>query len=101
MSLSLANYDWIKGKRSGLIGQFATTLGYTELISAARGHEYPALAAFFGSGVSDDLAGIRSELYSLASATTSKDVRSCAIQLRRLTASQTKLPLVITDGSYS
>jgi|ERR1700735_979750 len=99
MSLSVANYDWVKGKDSGILGQFATTLGYTELISAARGHEYPVLAAFFGSGTSDDLAGILSELKSLADATSSANVRGCAIALRRLTAGQTKLPLVITDGA--
>jgi hypothetical protein len=99
MSLSVANYDWIRGKSSGILGQFASTLGYTELISAARAREYPALAAFFGSGVSDDVTAIRSELAALAAATRDPNVRGCAIALRRLTAGQTKVPLVITNGA--
>jgi hypothetical protein len=99
MSLNLANYDWVKGHADGLIGQFATTLGYTELIAAARGHEYPVLAAFFGSGVSDDLAGIRRECQKLADSHASADVRSCALALKKLTVGQTKLPLVITNGA--
>jgi hypothetical protein len=99
MGLNLANYDWVQGKSSGLLGQFASTLGYTELISAARGHEYPALAAFFGSGVSDDIAGIRRELTQMIASHASADVRSTARDLRKLTAGQTKLPLVITNGA--
>jgi hypothetical protein len=99
MSLNLANYDWIDGKEDGLIGQFATTLGYTELIAAARGHDYPVLADFFAHGVSADIKGIRRELRILATHHSSADVRSTALALRQLTRGQTKLPLVITNGA--
>jgi len=96
MSIELANELWISGKASGLLGQFASTRGYSQLIEHAQGHDYPLLAAFFDKGVTDKVGGVRKELAHLIRITTDNDVASTAKALRDLAEGEDFL--VITNG---
>lgn len=97
MSIELANEEWIEGKASGLLGQFASTRGYSQLIEHARGHEYPFLADFFGKGVTDRVGAVRKELAHLIRTTNEEDVASTAKALRDLAEGEDFL--VITNGA--
>ena len=97
MSIELANEKWIKGSRKGLLGQFASTKGYSDLIAAARATEYPTLADFFEEGVTEQVADVRKELAKLAKASDNADVASTARALRRLAEGQEMI--VITNGA--
>ena len=54
MSYELANEDWVGRKESGLLGQFASTQGYGDLVKATKG--YPILSQFFKDGVFPDIS---------------------------------------------
>ncbi len=93
MSLELANEKWMDGDPKGLLGQWASTKGYTDLVDAAT---TPALRAFFKVGVTEDCAKVRSELRALA-LHAPKDVASTALALEKLMAG---LPFaMITNGA--
>ena len=95
MSLELANEKWLGHNPKGLLGQFASTKGYSELMDAANKKDYPTLYQFFEDGVTGDVGQVRAELKTLA-AVASKDVANCARIMRDLAEGQTML--IITDG---
>ena len=95
MSLELANEKWLGHNPNGLLGQFASTRGYSDLIAAAEEHKLAALQQFFDDGVTGDVDGVRAELKTLA-AVASSDVASTAKVLRDLAEGQEIL--IITDG---
>ena len=95
MSLELANEKWLGHNPNGLLGQFATTGGYTELIAAANAKDYPTLFQFFEDGVTGDVDQVRAELKALA-AVASKNVASCARAMRDLAEGQELI--IITNG---
>lgn len=97
MSVELGNEQWLDGKASGLLGQFACTRGYSQLIEHAQGHEYPLLAAFFHSGVTDKVGGVRKELAHLIRTTDNDDVASTAKALRDLAEGEDFL--IVTNGA--
>jgi len=97
MSMELGNELWIDGKSSGLLGQFASTQGYSQLIEHAQGHEYPLLAAFFHQGATDKVGGIRKELAHLIRVTNDDDVASTAKALRDLAKGEDLL--IVTNGA--
>ena len=94
MSIELANEKWIDGHEDGLLGQFASTQGYTDLVSATRSG-YWSLARLFRDGVSEDVAGVQKQLKHLI-AKSKGDVASTAKALLDLTEGQ-KI-LIITNG---
>ncbi len=96
MSIELANEKWLDGNAKGLLGQFASTAGYSALIAAAKAKEYPALAELFDSGVSDKVAECRKQLKELAADTDDADVASCCEALRKLADGEELL--IITNG---
>ena len=96
MGLELANAKWLDGNAKGLLGQFASTAGYTALIAAADAKDYPALAELFESGVSDKVSDVRKELKELAADTDDADVASCCKALRKLADGEDLL--IITNG---
>ena len=79
--MELANAKWLGHNPSGLLGQFATTGGYTSLIEAANAEDYPTLHQFFEDGVTGDVDLVRAELLTLSNA-ASADVASCARAMR-------------------
>ena len=84
MSIELANEKWLGHNPNGLLGQFASTKGYSDLI-AAVGKDYPALKAWFKTGVTGDVKTCRAELKKLAEdSETVPDVASTANALRDL-----------------
>ena len=84
MSIELANEKWLGHNPNGLLGQFASTKGYSDLI-AATGKGYPALEDWFESGVTGNVKGCRAELKKLAEdSKTPKDIASTANALRDL-----------------
>jgi hypothetical protein len=87
MSWSLANAD-------GIIGQFATITGLSEL-RAASTHE-PALWDFFQQGHTKNIELCVQQLAKVAKATKSADVKSCALGLAKMMKSQTLVS--ITQG---
>jgi hypothetical protein len=95
MSLELANELWLGHNPNGLLGQFATTGGYTALIEAANAKDYPTLHQFFTDGVSGDVDQVRAELKALAAVAT-KDVSSCARAMRDLAEGQQMI--IVTNG---
>ena len=97
MSIELGNEQWLEGKASGLLGQFASTRGYSQLIEHARGHEYPVLADFFSKGVTDQVASARKELSHLMRTTDDEDVRTTAKALRDLAEGEDFL--MVTNGA--
>ena len=91
--MELANEKWIDGDESGLLGQFASNRGYSDLIKASAG--YPALSNFFRVGVTDEVTRVREELGRLAER-ASADVASTARALLALSDGQELI--IITDG---
>ena len=57
MSIELANEKWIDGDESGILGQFASTRGYSDLIRAA--YSYTALSRFFERGATEDVVEVK------------------------------------------
>ena len=96
MSIELANEDWIDGKRSGLLGQFASTNGYSQLINAVKKSKYPALWDLFDTGISEDLSGVLKDCAELSKSDADEDVKSTAKELARLARDQSFI--VITNG---
>ena len=86
MSIELANEKWLGYNPNGLLGQFASTRGYSDLIEAVEGkEEYPALNEFFETGVTGKVETCRAELKRLANdSDTPVDVISTAKALRDL-----------------
>jgi hypothetical protein len=98
MSLELANGNWLDGDESGLLGQFASTLGYSDLIAHSQG--YPALESFFRKGATEQVPQVRTELEKLAGhapAMPPADVASTAKALMQLSEGQNFL--IITNGA--
>ena len=95
MSMSLANSKWLEGDESGLLGQFATTSGYSALIFAAEHGDYPELDRWFESGVTDRVAQVQKELEHVAASAVSH-VASTAAALLELTKGQDLL--IVTNG---
>ena len=96
MSYELANEKWIDGDRKGLLGQFASTKGYGDLIEAANGKDYPVLFQFFTDGVTAEVEQARAELMRLA-AVSRKDVASTARAMRKLADGQEII--IVTNGA--
>jgi hypothetical protein len=96
MSWELANEKWLDGDESGLLGQFASGRGYTDLIDAVDAGDYPALAKFFKDGASEQVSQMRAELKRF-SAKTGKDLRDTATALRDLMDDQKFV--MVTDGT--
>jgi hypothetical protein len=95
MSMELANEKWLGHNPSGLLGQFASTRGYSDLISAAKKHKLLALQELFRHGVSGDVEQVRAELKTLAGLAPA-DVASTAKALRDLAEDQDMI--LITNG---
>ena len=95
MSLELANEKWLGHNPNGLLGQFASTKGYSDLIAAAKKGKLPTLQQFFRDGVTGDVDLVRAELLTL-SKTAAADVASCAKAMRDLADGQEML--IITNG---
>ena len=93
MSIELANEKWMDGDERGLLGQFASTRGYSDLVRAA--FSYPALARFLELGATEKVDDVRGELKELARR-ASKDVASTAKALLDLSDEQTML--IVTNG---
>jgi hypothetical protein len=99
MSVQLANAKWLDGEESGLLGQFASTRGYSDLIAAVESkvRNYPAINMFFERGVTEHVNQVRAELAKLVKATGDKDVASTAKALLELSDGQKML--IITNGA--
>ncbi len=95
MSMELANELWLGHNPNGLLGQFASTQGYTDLIAAAKRAKLPTLIEFFRDGVTGDVDLVRQELSALE-ADADKDVASCAKEMRKLAEGQTMI--IVTNG---
>ena len=97
MGLYLATEKWIDnpGDEDGLLDQFATTSGYSDLIAAAEAGDYPTLCEFFREGLTEEVEKVRVELQQL-SEHARDDVAITAKGLRDLAKGQEFL--VITDG---
>jgi hypothetical protein len=95
MSMELANSKWLEGNEEGLLGQFATTSGYSDLILTAEHGDYPELEQWFESGVTDRVAEVQKELERMA-ASAASDVASTASALLELTKGQDLL--IVTNG---
>ena len=95
MSIELANAKWADGKGKGLLGQFASTQGYTSLIEAAK---TPALRKLFRTGVTGDVKTCMSELRALA-VNASKDVASTALALEALLRKAGKIAIITNGGN--
>jgi hypothetical protein len=93
VSIELANEKWLGHLPSGLLGQFASTKGYSDLIAAAD--DYLTLREFFKDGVTGDVDKVRAELKELAEE-ASADVSSTAKALRDLAEGQEII--IITNG---
>ena len=93
MSIELANEKWMDGHESGLLGQFASTRGYSDLIDAAK--DSPSLAKFFKAGYSEDVAAVQKDLKEI-SGHENADVASTAKALLDLTQGQEFL--MVTNG---
>ena len=94
MSIELANEKWLGHLPSGLLGQFASTKGYSDLIAASA--NYPTLRDFFKDGVTGDVDKVRAELKQLA-AEADPDVASTAKALRDLAEGQEII--MVTNGA--
>jgi hypothetical protein len=95
MSVELANEKWLDGDEAGLLGQFASTKGYSDLILAAEHGDYPELEQWFESGVTDRVAEVQKELERM-SASAPSDIASTASALLELTKGQDLL--IVTNG---
>ena len=93
MSLELANEKWIDGDSDGLLGQFASTQGYSDLITAVHG--FPTLLKFVTLGATENVDEVRAELKQLIKR-ASGDVKSTAKALLDLSEGQDML--IITNG---
>ena len=94
MSVELANEKWIDGGNpDGLLGQFASTQGYSDLIAATV--KFPALVDFFDKGATEDVDGVAKELQQVISKAP-KEIASTAKALLDLAKGQDFL--VITNG---
>ena len=80
MSIELADERYLDGKGVGLLGQFASNKGYSDLLAAAK---TPALRRFFKTGATEDVKKVKSELRAL-SLTAPKDVAETALALEKL-----------------
>ena len=78
MSLELADARWLDGDSEGLLGQVASTSGYSDLIAAA---ETPALKKFFRDGATEDVDAVRGELDAMSG---EKDVVETARGLSKM-----------------
>ena len=96
MSMSLANSRWLEGNEEGLLGQFASNSGYSDLILTAEKGNYPELARWFESGVTDRVVEVQKELEYMGASARS-DVASTASALLALTKGQDLL--IVTNGS--
>ena len=94
VSLELANEKFLDGGNpDGLLGQFASTQGYSELIAACA--KFPALSDFFDKGATEDVDAVLKELGQVI-AKAPKDIASTATALRDLAKGQDFL--MITNG---
>ncbi len=99
MSMYLANEKWLDGRGKGLLGQFASTKGYSDLIAAVEGEKYRALNEFFEHGVTGDVKTCRAELKKLADdPKTDADGATTANALRDLVDGLEVA--IITNGAY-
>jgi hypothetical protein len=94
MSIELANARWLDGHEDGLLGQFASTRGYSDLIRAAS--SYAALSELFRDGATEKVDEARKELAQLVKR-GSPDVASTARALLELSDGQEML--IITNGA--
>jgi hypothetical protein len=62
--MELATEKYLSGDFTGLLGQFASTKGYSDLIAAAT-HD-PILMKFFHDGATENTIVVRSRLMQLA-----------------------------------
>jgi hypothetical protein len=97
MSMEVGNELWLGHNPSGLLGQFASTQGYTDLIKAAKKYKLATLREWFSSGVTGDVEAARSELKALAKDAGS-DVASTAKTLRDLIDGQ-KIAIITNGGN--
>ena len=97
MSVELANAKWIDGGPDGLLGQFASTRGYSDLITATSAEDYPAMADLFEKGASENIDRICKELEKFAAGEPS-DVASTAAALLELVKGQ-EFVMVTNGGS--
>jgi hypothetical protein len=95
MSLEVANEKWLGHNPNGLLGQFASTQGYTDLIAAAKKYKCETLREWFKSGVTGEVESARSELKTLA-ADAGGDIATTAKVLRDLIEGQEIA--IITNG---
>jgi hypothetical protein len=110
MSWNLANEKWIEftargaggddesgvGDESGLLGQFASGRGLSDLVKLVKASSgYPALSDFLLHGVTDHVAEVREELGRLAEHAPA-DVASTAKALSELAEGQELI--IITNG---
>ncbi len=95
MSIELADARWADGTGKGLLGQFASTRGYSDLIAAAK---TPALRKFFKNGSTSDVKACMSELRALA-INSPKDVASTAMALESLMRRAGKLAIITNGGN--
>lgn len=95
MSLEVGNELWLGHNPRGLLGQFASNQGYSDLIAAASKYKMPTLRSWFKSGVTGDIDEARKELADLAKK-SDKDVASTAHALRDLIDGETIA--IITNG---
>lgn len=95
VGIYLATEHWLDhpGDETGLIDQFASTGGYSDLIAAAS--VYPALSDFFKEGFTEDVEQVRAELAQLIP-NAAPDVASTAGALWDLAKGHDFL--IITDG---
>ena len=95
MSMELANEKWLDGDESGLLGQFASSGGYSELIEACNG--YPELTELFDTGASENIDALAKELKQVI-AEAPAEVASTASGLLELLKGQ-EMVMVTNGGS--
>ena len=93
--MELANEIWLGHNPTGLLGQFASTRGYTDLIKAAKKYKLRTLQQFFRDGVTGDVEAVRSQLETLAEK-AGGDVATTAKAMSDLAKGQDML--LITNG---
>ena len=97
MSWYLANEKWIDGDEDGLVDQFASGRGLTDLTTAIEAAgEYPALDEFFREGVSERVSELRAELAKFAAKEADADIAKTARGLAKLMKGQTLV--MVTQG---
>lgn len=81
MSVELATEKYLDGKGEGLLGQFASNKGYSDLIAAAK--KYPAFEKFVEDGATENVGPVCKDLEKMA-ASAPDDVASTAAALLKL-----------------